>query len=165
LKFIFILFYSYFAYAQSYVTYDYGSGVLKSYGKYDDLANDLKPKKGELLVVNFWATWCEPCVEELPFFNQMMKEKSSENIRLVFVSLDFPKQIEKRLLPFLKNNYLAGENFHLADNRQNEWIDKVSKSWSGAIPATLFLTTETNNFHEGELTFQELIKLTNLYKL
>jgi len=53
----------------------------------------------------------------------------------------------------------------LADSHQNEWINQVNQSWSGAIPAILFLTSQVYNFHEGEINYQELIKLNNKYKL
>lgn len=154
-----------FTFGQNYKVISYNKGEIKSFENFDTLQEYIQPKDDELLVINFWATWCEPCVAEIPYFNQMIDTFKHEKIKLIFISLDFNKLIDKRLVPFLNHNNLNGENLHLADSRQNVWIDKVNKDWSGAIPATLFLSKKYNFFYEGELSFDNLIKFVNTYKL
>lgn len=87
-------------------------------------------------VINFWATWCKPCLEELPYFEAFNNEMQEEKVKVVLVSLDFPKQLESKLVPFVQKQQLKSKVVVLLDGKYNEWIDKVSVDWSGAIPAT-----------------------------
>lgn len=101
------------------------------------------------LVVNFWATWCAPCVQELPHFSQLEKEYGGP-LKLVLVSLDFEGATRKKLIPFINRNRLAPEVVHLVDSKMNSWIDKVSPEWSGALPGTLLVRNGDRYFHEGK---------------
>lgn len=111
----------------------------------------------DLLVINFWATWCKPCIQELPHFEKINEEFHNQNVRVILVSLDFQNQYDSRLVPFVKDNKLASELIWLNDTKYNTWIDKVSPQWSGAIPATVFRKGGKNlKFFEKELTEEEL---------
>jgi len=113
-----------------------------------------------LRVVNFWATWCKPCVEELPILEQLAKENKGSAFATYYISLDFPNQIESKLVPFLKENPLHGKVIVLDDPDANTWIDKVNPNWSGAIPATIISRGDKNQFHEGQLnSFEDMQKL------
>lgn len=106
------------------------------------------------VLINFWATWCGPCVEELPHFNRMARENA--NLKIIFVSLDFD---EASLLSFLESHEFEGEVIFLSNGlRDPEWIEKVAPAWSGAIPATLVQNYETDAkaFHEGSFTYESL---------
>jgi len=107
-------------------------------------------------VVNFWATWCSPCVKEIGFFEELHRQSFSHNLKVVLVSLDFPNQIEKRLIPFLKEKKISAEVLLMTDLDYNSWIDRIEPSWSGAIPATLIYNRENRVFLEKELTRDEL---------
>ncbi len=87
-------------------------------------------------VVNFWATWCKPCIKELPYFEEFNSKHENEKVKVVLVSLDFPKQVESNLVPFVRKKQLQSKVVVLLDGKYNDWIDKVSPNWSGAIPAT-----------------------------
>ncbi|MCK4751475.1 MAG: TlpA family protein disulfide reductase [Bacteroidales bacterium] len=107
-------------------------------------------------LVNFWASWCTPCVEELPAIERIGEEYRGEKIKIVLVSLDFPKQIESRLVPFIEKNKIRSEVLVLNDPDANKWIDKVDPAWSGSIPATLIYNRNGRMFHEGTYTYEEL---------
>lgn len=107
-------------------------------------------------VINFWATWCKPCIKELPYFEELNKNYSDKKVQVVLVSLDFPKQIEKQVIPFIKKHNLQSEILLLDDPDANTWIPKVSDEWSGAIPATLFVKGATQKFSEKSFTYNEL---------
>ncbi len=107
-------------------------------------------------VINFWATWCAPCVKELPYFETLNTNYSNKNVEVILVSLDFPRQIETKLKPFLKKKALKSEVVVLDDVDANTWIPKVNKDWSGAIPATLIYNKNKKAFYERSFNYQEL---------
>ncbi|WP_167961677.1 TlpA family protein disulfide reductase [Saonia flava] len=107
-------------------------------------------------VINFWATWCQPCVEELPYFEKLHMEQKDNNVEVVLVSLDMPKMWKSRLVPFLKKNNLRSKVIILDDPKQNTWIPKVDKEWSGGIPATIIYNKNKRTFYEQSFTYEEL---------
>lgn len=109
-----------------------------------------------LYVVNFWATWCAPCVEELPIFNTKELSKAYKPIKVVLVSLDFKTQIDSKLKPFLQKKGITEKVVWLNESNPNNWVDKIDPSWSGAIPATKMYYKNQQTFHEGELTHDKL---------
>ncbi len=119
---------------------------LISFKSYDELNAYLKENNSKPLVVNFWATWCAPCVKELPYFEKLNQE--NQNVKVILVSLDFEKQVESKLKPFLKKKKYTSTSIYLADKDYNTWLPKVDKNWSGSIPATLIIK-------DGKMTFIE----------
>ncbi|MCB0581128.1 MAG: TlpA family protein disulfide reductase [Phaeodactylibacter sp.] len=97
-------------------------------------------------VVNFWATWCKPCVEELPYFEELTRAYEGQAVRVILVSLDFPRQFKTKLAPFVGERQLQSAVIALADGRYNDWIDKVSTEWTGAIPATYVYKRDKSRF-------------------
>jgi thiol-disulfide isomerase/thioredoxin len=107
-------------------------------------------------VVNFWATWCSPCVKEIGYFEELHRQYASTNTKVILVSLDFPNQIEKRVIPFLQEKNITAEVLLVTDLDYNSWIDRIDPSWSGALPATLIYNREQRMFLEKELSRDEL---------
>ncbi len=107
-------------------------------------------------VVNFWATWCSPCVKEIGYFEELHRQIKSENVKVILVSLDFPRQVESRVIPFLREKEITAEVLLMTDLDYNSWIDRVDPNWSGAIPATIIYNREKRVFLEQELTRDEL---------
>ncbi len=116
----------------------------------------LKKVNTPVVVVNFWATWCKPCIKELPYFEKLGREYR-DNVSVVLVSLDFPDQIE-RLEQFITKHKLQSEVVLLDDGNANEWIPKVDQDWSGAIPATIIINEDKRSFFEQSFTYEELEK-------
>lgn len=109
-----------------------------------------------LRVINFWATWCVPCVKELPDFEKVSKEHLGEAIQFIYVSLDMDTHLEKRVIPFLNARDLPGKHYLLDDPDANAWIPDVSDKWTGAIPATLIYKNKERYFHEGMMDYEML---------
>jgi len=118
------------------------------YRSFDDFEHILDTQNDTTYLVNFWATWCAPCVKELPHFEEIQKLSKGKKLKVVLVSLDFERQFESRLIPFLNKNKIASDVVVLLDNKESTWIDKVDPEWSGAIPITLVYKGEKRNFYE-----------------
>jgi len=112
-------------------------------------------------VVNFWATWCSPCVKEISYFEELYRKYNSSTVSVILVSLDFPNQVEKRLLPFIQEKEISAPVLLMTDLNYNGWIDRVDPTWSGALPATLIYNRESRIFLEKELTRDDLFKHVN----
>lgn len=113
-------------------------------------------KPDEVVVYNFWATWCKPCVEEMPGFEQLNSEYKSKGVRVVFVSMDFSSK-QQKVADFIAGNKYKSEVVILSEPDANSWIDKINPQWSGAIPATLVVKGDQQKFHEGSFTYKELV--------
>lgn len=124
---------------------------LKIYETFDEIEHLFNYQNDTTYVINFWATWCKPCVAELPYFDDLYNEYKSEKVKIILVSLDFPKQIEKKLIPFLEKNNVLPEVVMLKDGDVNAWGDKVSKEWDGAIPVTIIYNRNEKVFVSGEV--------------
>ena len=102
------------------------------------------------LIIKFWATWCKPCVEEIPLFEDYNQRYAGQNVQVVLVSLDFKSQLQKKFIPFLETAKLKSEIILFADQDANTWIPRVNEEWDGAIPATLVIRGKKNNFNQGK---------------
>ena len=123
---------------------------------YNGLEAFLNRKDGKTYIVNFWATWCAPCIKELPFFEEIGEKYKSKNVEVVLVSLDFPRQYESKLRPFIASRNLKSKVVALNDVNTNYWIPKVSEVWTGAIPATLIYNKDMRQFYEQSFNYEEL---------
>ncbi|MBC7892974.1 MAG: TlpA family protein disulfide reductase [Sphingobacteriaceae bacterium] len=126
-----------------------------------DLQRLLQQPTDTVYVVNFWATWCGPCVKELPGFEQIHRAYAGKKVKVMLVSLDFAKDVGLKLLPFVRRRGLQSALFWLDGPDPNVWIDAVEPRWGGSIPATLVLRNDTHrrSFTEGELTEVQLRRL------
>ena len=131
-------------------------GIKVNSFDFDRLEPYLNQKNDTLFVINFWATWCVPCIKELPHFEKLNNKYKDGRFKMILVSLDFPKMVESRLLPFIQKNKLQAEVVLLNDPDANTWIEKVAKEWTGAIPATIIYKNERRTFYEQSFTEEEL---------
>jgi len=109
----------------------------------------------KVYVVNFWATWCAPCVKELPYFEQL-QENYKTNIEVLLISLDFPNQLESKLKPFLEKKQIKSKVIVLDDVDMNAWIPKIDSNWDGAIPVTLIYNSKKRQFYAQSFTYDQL---------
>lgn len=109
-----------------------------------------------LYVVNFWATWCKPCVEEMPYFVSAAQKFSNQKVKVIFVSLNSVKE-KNTVQKFVNDRNIQQEVLLLNAGNPNVWINEIDSSWSGAIPATTFYKNGKKElFYEGEFTPQQL---------
>ena len=115
---------------------------------FEDLNSIINTNNDTTYVINFWATWCKPCVEEMPYFEALHDKYEGEKVKVVLISLDFKSQLDKRVVPFVEKRKLKPYVALLDGGNPNDWIDLVDPSWSGAIPATLFVAGDKRKFLE-----------------
>lgn len=123
---------------------------------FEGLSPRLKTDSDSTFVINFWATWCAPCIKELPHFEELAKNYSNQKVKIILVSLDFPNNYETKLKPYIKEKGLTNEVIALNDPDANNWIPKIDESWSGAIPATIIFNKDARRFYEQSFTYDEL---------
>ena len=116
------------------------------YDSFAEIAPIFQQQTDTTYVINFWATWCKPCVKELPYFEALHDQFKGEKLKVILVSLDFKKDIEPKLIPFVEEHKLRSNVMALTDHKYNEWIDKVDPEWGGAIPVTVVYNSEKREF-------------------
>ncbi|GAB4157797.1 MAG: hypothetical protein Tsb0033_10160 [Winogradskyella sp.] len=123
---------------------------------YEGLKPLINKEDDKIHIVNFWATWCAPCVKELPYFEEINEEYQNKNVEVLLVSLDFPRNYDSKLKPFIKKHNLQSAVVAFDDVDQNKWIPAIDKDWSGAIPATIIYNKDKRQFYERSFTKEEL---------
>lgn len=129
---------------------------IKVYKGFENFKPLLHKNTDTTYVINFWATWCKPCVKELPNFQKAHEAFRDKKVKLILVSLDFARSAKKRVKDFINDREMTARVVILDDPDSNAWINKVSPSWSGSIPATLIYRDDKRDFYEKEFTKKEL---------
>ena len=153
-----IVFIVLFASCQSSIEQTTDFSEILVFDKFDEMSSRLNTNSDTTFVMNFWATWCVPCVKELPYFEDLNADKGFEKpVKVVLVSLDEKKHIDKKVVPLIDKKNVKSEVWLLDDPKYNEWIDKVSPEWSGALPGTLIFDKHKRQFEETSfISYTEL---------
>lgn len=132
---------------------------VKVYVDYAEFEQDylLNKSNDTTYVINFWATWCRPCVQELPYFEQLAKDSMDQPLKLVLVSLDFDDKVDA-VKALLAKREIESKVVILADPQADEWIDEVDSTWTGAIPATMVIKNGKRYFYETSYESYEELK-------
>jgi thiol-disulfide isomerase/thioredoxin len=123
---------------------------------FDELEPLLHQENDTTYVINFWATWCLPCVKELPAFERINQDYKTEKFKMILVSLDFGKDVLEKLEAYKIAKGLSAEIVLLDDPDANAWIPKIDKNWSGAIPATIIYKNKKWQFYGHSFNYEEL---------
>lgn len=134
--------------------------------KFKDLQELRQQPNDTLYVVNFWATWCKPCIKELPYFEAVNQKYKDQPVKVVLVSMDAVEDVDSRVKTFVQRRGLKSDVLLLDEVDGNTWIDKIEPKWSGAIPATMVFNNKegTYEFREAEMTQEELNALVEKYR-
>jgi thiol-disulfide isomerase/thioredoxin len=126
----------------------------------------LSSKHDSVYVINFWATWCKPCIEELPYFEEAYHEFKKSNVRILLVSLDMASELERIVIPFIQKKKMLAEIVLLDEPDPNSWIDRIEPTWSGSLPATIIFNNslKKRSFQEKQLTKEELFSIIQQLK-
>jgi len=123
----------------------------------DSLARAVAAERGKVVVLNFWATWCDPCREEFPDLVRLAREDPAR-IALITVSLDDPDDLDARVRPFLKEMRAPGRALIKGRGDPDLFITSVDPSWSGGLPATFVHVPDGRRAHaiHGATTYAGL---------
>ena len=132
--------------------------------KFPKMEELMSQKNDTTYVINFWATWCKPCVAEIPYFQQLEQEWKKEKVKFIYVSIDFIRR-KPGVVNIINEKQWKGRFYLLDEPDQNAWIDKVSTEWEASIPATLVYNHKKNKkqFFEREFKYEELKKELNQF--
>ena len=128
---------------------------------FDELYKTIDLTSDNTYVINFWATWCRPCVKELPYFEYVNDTYSDKNVKVLLVSLDFPSQIESKIKPYIFTKKIRSKVLLLDDPDLKSWIPKVSDTWGGGIPATLIVNRSNYHFYPNPFNQESLVNEIN----
>lgn len=106
--------------------------------------------KDTLYVVNFWSTWCKPCLQELPSFDSIARSQQGP-VKILLVSLDFAENLKTKVEPLLKNKRITTHCVLLDETDANYFIPVIHKDWTGSIPATLFIYNGRSHLIEKKM--------------
>lgn len=124
--------------------------------KITDLEKTIAESK-KPLIVNFWATFCIPCIEEIPYFQEEVKNHAADSVQLILVSLDLSDDYSK-IAPFAKRRKFTAPIVWLNETNADYFCPKVDPQWSGAIPSSLFINNKNGyrKFYEEQLSHEKL---------
>ncbi len=109
----------------------------------------VKPFQGRILLVNFWATWCVPCIAEMPIFEKIWRDIGEDQFEIVLVSIDL-KEVSHRVEKMLKEKRIPFTCYLQTDSDPEVFINAVDTSWGGSIPYTLIYDCN------GEIVYRKL---------
>lgn len=134
--------------------------------KYEGLEKLRQAPGDTLYIVNFWATWCGPCVKELPYFEAANQQYKDQPVKVILVSMDAVQDLDKKVTNFVKKRNLQSRLYLLDEVDGNSWIDKLEPKWTGAIPATIMFNNKRKQyvFFEGEMKEAQLQQLIQQHK-
>jgi len=132
---------------------------LKTGSDIDKIKNDAA---GNIYIINLWATWCKPCVEEFPGLVQLYRDYEQKGVKLFFISVDEPSELEKSIIPFLKNQNVDFVTYFNSFDKMDDFINYIDMKWDGSIPMTYiydksgilykgFLGSRSYEFFKNEL--------------
>ncbi|WP_448518115.1 TlpA family protein disulfide reductase [Rhodoflexus sp.] len=127
----------------------------------DQVKQLLQNQSDTVHIVNFWATWCAPCVKELPDFLRISENYKNNNVRLWLVSMDFQSALNTKLKPLLQKRNITHPVWLLNNTDYDSWIGQVDEQWQGDIPMTLIFNNQRNMRIRinGEVDYERLLKV------
>jgi thiol-disulfide isomerase/thioredoxin len=127
--------------------------------KINELTKTIFKNNDSTYIVNFWATWCGPCVKELPEFENATKQFLKDKIKakVILVSMDFSEDLKIKVIPFVKQKQLISKVVLLDETNADYFIPKLDSRWTGALPATMIIKNKkVVNFFERKITAKDL---------
>lgn len=129
--------------------------------KAEQVMNRLGANEDTLYIVNFWATWCGPCIKELPEFDKLAEKYKGHPVKILLVNMDFKNDYPSKIQKFISKKKLTHEVLWLNESKPNDFIPKITNEWQGSIPATLLFYKKKSwkKFYEGMVKSEQMTVL------
>jgi len=111
--------------------------------KIEDVVSSFSAKNDTVYVVNFWATFCKPCIAEIPDFIKLVEKYKKQKVKLLLVSLDLPTYYPAKIADFVKKNNYKTNIAWLNETNADHFCPMIDAKWSGAIPSTIIVNNNT----------------------
>jgi len=123
-------------------------------------------RSGKVLLLNIWATWCEPCIAEFPDLKKLSQTYDTAAVEVVAISADYPDEVDTKIMPFLRKTDVPFRVFVAQFEHPEDFINAVNRSWSGALPASLIYDSRGKErfFHVGQQSFDDFKREINKVK-
>ena len=138
------------------MTFGAGAQEITVYENFESYKHLLNKNNDTTYVINYWATYCAPCIKEMPVFKRLENEYSGKKMEIILTSLDFGGNPKEKVRSFMNRHGVKSRVVILDDPDSNSWIDKVSTQWSGALPGTLIYNNNFREFYEQTFTYDEI---------
>jgi len=128
--------------------------------KIEDVVRSYSAKNDTVYVVNFWATFCKPCIEEIPDFIRLVEKYKTQKVKLLLVSLDLPGYYPAKIAAFAKKNKYNTNIVWLNETNADHFCPMIDAKWSGAIPSTIIVNNNNGyrKFTEDQISPEEFEK-------
>ncbi len=124
--------------------------IYASFAEIEDLFDQ---QDGRTYVINFWATWCRPCLAELPYFEQLARETAAKDVQVIMVSLDRPGDVRGKLKDYFEDRPMTLPVVALTDDDFRSWVGRVDPGWTtGSIPVTYLYRNDRRKFNRGQIS-------------
>jgi thiol-disulfide isomerase/thioredoxin len=124
------------------------------------LKNLITNRNGKILLLNVWATWCPPCIEEFPDLVRIYNTYNDDKFEILGISVDEPDEINSKVIPFLNKNKVPFKVYLAKLDNEEKFINALNSSWNGAIPATFIYDSAGRQkyFSIGMKTYEQFEK-------
>ena len=119
----------------------------------DDLTRFIQQEK-KPVIINLWATFCKPCVAEIPYFLRITDSVAGDKVDILLLSLDLANDYPKKISEFAAARGFKKPIAWLNETDANVFGPKIDSTWTGAVPSSIFINPRTGyrKFYEGELS-------------
>ena len=120
----------------------------------------IRERNGKILLLNIWATWCAPCVAEFPDLVKLSQTYNTAEVEVVAISADYADEVDSKIIPFLKKMNVPFRVYVAQFEHQEDFINAVNRSWSGALPVLLIYDSHGKErfFHVGQQSYNDFKK-------
>lgn len=123
----------------------------------ESLPTVIQEHRGQVVLVNFWATWCIPCREEFPDLVRLHQERHQDGLTIISISIDTPEN-EVRAGAFLEEHNVPFPTYITHTDELSKFLRVMDSTWTGAIPATFIFNAQGGRAysHVGRLSYAEM---------
>lgn len=115
---------------------------LASLAEYDEFKDLMANEKGKVVLVNLWATWCKPCVHEMPMLEKLHQNYKGKGLKVMALSIDEVAKADSLVVPFWEEMNFSMDNYLIAHQDPGAFVNKIDPLWLGLLPTSFIFNTD-----------------------